>query len=294
MSEERIPIGGAKTRCKKCNTEIIIKSKADKIYYDIKNGATAKQIIKKHSISLDELKSLVISFRQKGLLKKAGSAEPQSRGSLDRKMNVKTDVTNEHNNIEITAGTNQHENSMPDKETKKDGEETIELSEVWKVLKARLSSNGIRIDKNLLRIENLCALCLILFFFFSWINIGGFISVSGYGIPDGVKAIAQWDAVLEEQKGVNPSVHLYYLLYLIPISSIVTIVFSLMGKDNKIPGFIAAALPIVFFFIAIFKAGTNLFDVLAIGFYLTIITSTVMMLYLIKTTKIQILLAAKN
>jgi predicted Zn finger-like uncharacterized protein len=62
MSEERIPIGGAKTRCKKCNTEIIIKSKADKIYYDIKNGATAKQIIKKHSISLDELKSLVISF----------------------------------------------------------------------------------------------------------------------------------------------------------------------------------------------------------------------------------------
>jgi hypothetical protein len=61
--------------------------------------------------------------------------------------------------------------------------------------------------------ENLCAIGLVVFFFFPWINVGGFISVAGYEIPDVAKGLAQLAAMGSETGKVDIQVYLYYLIY---------------------------------------------------------------------------------
>jgi len=46
--------------------------------------------------------------------------------------------------------------------------------------------------------ENLCAVGLIVFFFFPWISIGGFISFAGYEISDIAKGLGQFAAMVTE------------------------------------------------------------------------------------------------
>jgi predicted Zn finger-like uncharacterized protein len=294
LDAEKIPFGGAKTRCKKCNTEILIMTKTDKIYYDIKNGANAKDIIEKHGITLEELKRLVIHFRQKGLLKKAAKVKPQSQPKSKQQIAVKTRKAIGKENNQLSTSFGQSKKLKANNTTDNQEKKSIEFSDILNLLKEKISRNEFNLNKHILKVENICAICLFIFFFFSWVKIAGLISVSGYGIPDGMKAIAHLGAAFSDQKRVDPSVHLYYLLYLIPIFSIVTIVFSITGKDAKVPGFIAAVLPIVFFLVAVFKVGTEIFDVLAIGFYLTIITSLVMIFYLIRLIKSEIMLSARG
>ena len=126
--------------------------------------------------------------------------------------------------------------------------------------------------------ENICALGLIIFFFFPWISIGGFISFAGYEIPDIAKGLGQFAALGSRTGKVDPQIYLYYLLYLIPIFSVLTIIFGMTDKTTKITGLIAGTTPIAALIYALSQIGSDTFEGMAIGAWLTLLTAIAMLL----------------
>jgi len=111
-----------------------------------------------------------------------------------------------------------------------------------------------------------------------WVNIGGFINIAGYQIPDIIKGLGQFAAMGSKTQRVDPQVYLFYLIYLIPIFSIITIILGITGKNTKVIGFITGLIPIVAMIYALTQAGTNVFAGMAIGAYLTLLGAIAMIL----------------
>jgi len=118
--------------------------------------------------------------------------------------------------------------------------------------------------------ENIVALAMIVFFFFPWANLGGFMSVAGYQIPDKVKGLGQFASFVDGKQKTDPRIFIYYALYLIPILGALVITINLSGGSGKPLAFILGALPIVFLVFLISEAGSDVFQFLAIGAWLTI------------------------
>ena len=134
--------------------------------------------------------------------------------------------------------------------------------------------------------ENLCAVGLIVFFFLPWISIGGFISFAGYEIPNTAKGLGQFAAAMGSRTGkVDPQVYLYYLIYLMPIFSVLTIIFGMAGISTKATGLIAGAVPIVALIYALSQRGLDTFEVMAIGAWLTLLTAIAMLLAVVGIIK---------
>ena len=142
------------------------------------------------------------------------------------------------------------------------------------------------------KVENFCTIGLLVFFFLPWLKIGGDLSVSltGYQIPDLAehigKGIGQFKGLLGGSGNTDPRVFWYYLIYLIPVFSVITIILGIMGKNVKAPGFLAAAVPIGWFIYALIKMGADLFKIMTFGAYLTLICAIIMILAVVEIIKI--------
>ncbi len=143
------------------------------------------------------------------------------------------------------------------------------------------------------KIENFCAIGLLVFFFFPWLKIGDIVSVSltGYQIPDIAehiaKGIGQFKGLLGGSGSTDPRAFWYYLIYLIPVFSVVTIILGIMGKNIKATGFLAGAVPIGWFIYALIKMGADLFKIMTIGAYLTLLCAIIMILAVVDIINIQ-------
>lgn len=129
--------------------------------------------------------------------------------------------------------------------------------------------------------ENLCAIGLIVFFFFPWVSIGGFISISGYEIPDIAKGFGQLAALGSQTGKTDPRIYLFYLIYLIPIFSVLTLIFGLTNNNTKFTAFVSGIVPIAALFYALSQAGMDIFEGMAIGAWLTLLVAIAMILSLL-------------
>ena len=105
--------------------------------------------------------------------------------------------------------------------------------------------------------ENICAIGLIVFFFFPWLQMFGF-GLSGFGL-----------AQLSSYAG---------LAWLIPVFSAITIGAGLAGKSQRAVGLITGALPITYLLYGLNEMGADIFHTLGIGAYLTLIAGIVLIL----------------
>lgn len=107
------------------------------------------------------------------------------------------------------------------------------------------------------RVEIICAAGMIIFFFLPWAQIFS-LGVSGYNLG---------------QLGSYAN-----LVWLIPSFCIFLIVMGLAGKDLKLIGFITGSLPIIGLMYGLANVGSDLFHVVGIGVYLTLLASMVLIL----------------
>jgi len=143
------------------------------------------------------------------------------------------------------------------------------------------------------KFENYCAIGLLVLFFLPWLEIGGdfaSLSVKGYQIPDIAhdigKGVEQFKGLLGGSGKTDPQVFWYYLIYLIPVFSVITIILGIMGKNVKATGFLAGATAIGWFIYALIKMGTDLFDIMTVGAYLTLLCAIIMILAVVEVIKI--------
>lgn len=133
-----------------------------------------------------------------------------------------------------------------------------------------------------LKVESVCAIGLIIGFFLPWVNIGGFITVTGYQIPGIMNGMGRLGMMVGQK--TDPRITLAYIfLYLIPALSIVTIITNIIGKN---PALFAGIIPIGGLFYLLASAGgdipknvaPDIFQAISIGAYITLISAIGMIL----------------
>ena len=104
---------------------------------------------------------------------------------------------------------------------------------------------------------NLCAVGLIVFFFLPWVQLLGF-NASGYD----VQKLGSYGQ----------------LVWLVPISAAATVIAGLYGQRQNALALLTGALPFLGLLYVLTKVGDQVLHALAVGAYLTLITSGVLLL----------------
>jgi hypothetical protein len=146
------------------------------------------------------------------------------------------------------------------------------------------------------KIEVYCAVVLLVLFFLPWIQItaGEVVSVSftlrGYEIPDladhVAKGLGQVKSFFDENAKRETWVFWYYLIYLLPVFSVATVVLGILGKNVKVTGLLTAAVPIGWFIYALIKIGGDLFGMMTLGAYGTLLCAILMILAVVEVLRI--------
>jgi flagellar biosynthesis protein FlhB len=130
--------------------------------------------------------------------------------------------------------------------------------------------------------EIIFAAILIASFFIPWVKVGGLLYYSGCVIPDALFTLAQsFEVSSGDKSGILIMAYASYLLYLIPLFSILIIVKSINNSALRGVSFAAGSIPFIALFYSIFEFG-NIFNNLYAGFYLTIFASVLLLVSVYK------------
>ena len=127
------------------------------------------------------------------------------------------------------------------------------------------------------RIENICAIVLVVAFFLPWVSFGGMFSVAGYELPNAAEGINAMAAAFSESGEVDTNYGIY-LVYLVPLLAVGVLATDYLKSDEKVAHYVAIAagvLPLLGF---LYMLQRNGMQGMAIGIYLTVLASIVMLL----------------
>ena len=113
------------------------------------------------------------------------------------------------------------------------------------------------------------SLLLLVSFFLPWVD-AMITTVSGFELPQAVSD-------LMDMTGDSGGAGILYLLYLIPVLAIITLIMSAMNKNVKIIGIVTGIVSLLMLIVIYVKGGETLSDSLQIGFYLTGISSLIVL-----------------
>tara|TARA_B100001113_G_scaffold309265_1_gene271828 strand:- start:1130 stop:1558 length:429 start_codon:yes stop_codon:yes gene_type:complete len=127
------------------------------------------------------------------------------------------------------------------------------------------------------KIENICAIVLIVAFFLPWVSLGGMFSFAGYQLPNAAEGINAMAAAWSES-GEADTNYGVYLVYLVPLLAVGVLATDYLKSDEKVAHYVAIAagvLPVLGFLYMVIDNGMQ---GMAIGIYLTVVAAIVMLL----------------
>jgi len=135
------------------------------------------------------------------------------------------------------------------------------------------------------KIENICAIVLVVAFFLPWVSVGGIFSIAGYELPNAVQWGNAMTATFSESGKVDTNYSIY-LVYLVPLLAVGVLATDFLKSDEKVAHYVAiaaGAFPILGLLSLLFGNGES-FDEeklvrgMTIGVYLTVVAAIVMLL----------------
>ena len=127
------------------------------------------------------------------------------------------------------------------------------------------------------KIENICAIVLVVAFFLPWVSLGGMFSFAGYQLPNAAEGINAMAAAWSES-GEADTNYGVYLVYLVPLLAVGVLATDYLKSDEKVAHYVAIAagvLPLLGFLYMVIDNGMQ---GMAIGIYLTVVAAIVMLL----------------
>lgn len=127
------------------------------------------------------------------------------------------------------------------------------------------------------KIENICAIVLVVAFFLPWVSLGGMFSFAGYQLPNAAEGINAMAAAWSES-GEADTNYGVYLVYLVPLLAVGVLATDYLKSDEKVAHYVAIAagvLPVLGFLYMVIDNGMQ---GMAIGIYLTVVAAIVMLL----------------
>ena len=128
------------------------------------------------------------------------------------------------------------------------------------------------------RIENICAIVMVVAFFLPWVSGGGMFSFAGYQLPNAAEMLTNLSAAFSES-GQGDTYYSVYLVYLVPLLAIGVLATDYLKSDEKVAHYAAIAagvFPVVGFLIGLINTGS--LQGLAIGVWLIMLAAIVMLL----------------
>ena len=133
------------------------------------------------------------------------------------------------------------------------------------------------------RVEFWSCIGLVLFFFLPWVSLGGLINLTGYQVGDMMRQASSArptlyhinNSPLQNAMRENSQTIGAVIIYLIPIVAAICAIIDLTNAKKRpiLLYVLAGALPFVALFFALSDSGTDLFRVLSIGAWLTLIAA---------------------
>ena len=128
---------------------------------------------------------------------------------------------------------------------------------------------------NFKKIENICAIAIIVAFFLPWISLG-FISFSGYDLPNLASSMAEFGAAFSDTPASSNGAHVW-LVYLVPVLAIAALAFEYLEKDSKNLFVVSGFVNLAVFIIAMVQVEGEIGS-FGVGLWLTILSTIVMLL----------------
>tara|TARA_B100000700_G_scaffold155080_1_gene172239 strand:- start:3 stop:431 length:429 start_codon:yes stop_codon:yes gene_type:complete len=131
---------------------------------------------------------------------------------------------------------------------------------------------------NFKKIENICAIVLLVAFFLPWVSVFG-MSASGFSIPGIVSQFSQLGSSISGESASVP--WQVYLVYLVPLTAVGVLVTDFLKTDEmiaRIVAILAGVVPIAGVIYMLIEGGGEVFSYLGFGAYLTILAAIGMLL----------------
>tara|TARA_Y100001970_G_scaffold147465_1_gene181063 strand:+ start:891 stop:1319 length:429 start_codon:yes stop_codon:yes gene_type:complete len=131
---------------------------------------------------------------------------------------------------------------------------------------------------NFKKIENICAIVLLVAFFLPWVSVFG-MSASGFSIPGIVSQFSQLGSSISGESASVP--WQVYLVYLVPLTAVGVLVTDFLKTDEmiaRIVAILAGVVPIAGVIYMLIQGGGEVFSYLGFGAYLTILAAIGMLL----------------
>jgi hypothetical protein len=126
------------------------------------------------------------------------------------------------------------------------------------------------VNKFLEKGEMLFAAGLLIGFFLPWASYEGLVSFSGYNISEVLKGFSVFEGGFSKEVTQTPII--VYLLYLIPMLSMVIIIMGFKDLKTKSISIATAVVPFIALIYSLVEFG-NIFKAVSIGFYISIISA---------------------
>ena len=129
---------------------------------------------------------------------------------------------------------------------------------------------------NFKKIENICAIAIIVAFFLPWLSLG-FISFSGYDLPNLASSVSQFGAAFSEDSSASSSGSNAWLVYLVPLLAVAALGFEYLEKNSKNLFLASGVVNLIGFIYALVEVEGEIGS-FGVGLWLTILASVVMLL----------------
>ena len=129
---------------------------------------------------------------------------------------------------------------------------------------------------NFKKIENICAIAIIVAFFMPWISLG-FISFSGYDLPNLASSLGEFGAAFLEDSSGSSSASNAWLVYLVPVLAIAALGFEYLEKNSKNLFLASGIVNLIIFIYALVQVEGEIGS-FGVGLWLTLVASVVMLL----------------
>ncbi len=127
------------------------------------------------------------------------------------------------------------------------------------------------------KIENICAIVLVVAFFLPWVSFGGMFSFAGYQLPNAAEGINAMAAAWSES-GEADTNYGVYLVYLVPLLAVGVLATDYLKSDEKVAHYVAIAAGVFPLLGFLYMVIDNGMQGMAIGIYLTVVAAIVMLL----------------
>ncbi len=127
------------------------------------------------------------------------------------------------------------------------------------------------------KIENICAIVLVVAFFLPWVSLGGMFSFAGYQLPNAAEGINAMAAAWSES-GEADTNYGVYLVYLVPLLAVGVLATDYLKSDEKVAHYVAIAAGVFPLLGFLYMVIDNGMQGMAIGIYLTVVAAIVMLL----------------